>query len=131
MNTKGTCAEHNEEEETSNTPLVQSADNADGKHKRHGGHATSLTLFVAIAILLDVCLGIIELPHHEVTAYGISMKVLSAIFLGCICFFTGKFFENYREQQLRDVDKMGEITERLHQISLEYHRNKAEGEDNE
>lgn len=85
-------------------------------------HHTSLALFVGIAILLDICLGIIELPVDEVGVYGISIKILSAIFLGCICFFTGKFFENHREQQIGDIEKMGEITQRLHDIARDYHK---------
>lgn len=91
-------------------------------HKEEASkHHTSLALFVGIAILLDVCLGIIELPAGEVGTYGISIKILSAIFLGCICFFTGKFFENHREQQIGDIEKMGEITQRLHDMAHDYH----------
>lgn len=84
-------------------------------------HNTSLALFVGIAILLDICLGIIELPRAEINVYGIAIKVVSAIFLGCICFFIGKFFENLREQQVNDVEKMGEVTERLHELADSYH----------
>lgn len=83
---------------------------------------TSLALFVGIAILLDVCLGIIELPVRDVGIYGISIKILSAIFLGCICFFTGKFFENMREQQIGDIGKMDEITQNLHIMAQDYHK---------
>lgn len=82
---------------------------------------TSLYLFVGIAILLDVCLGIIELPQVEVNLYGIAMKILSAVLLGCICFFTGKFFENFREQQVGDIEKMGDIAERLHILAEKSH----------
>ncbi len=87
----------------------------------HSKHHTSLYLFVGIAILLDVCLGIIELPQTEVNFYGISMKILSAVLLGCICFFTGKFFENFREQQVGDIEKMGDIAERLHILAEKSH----------
>lgn len=84
-------------------------------------HHTSLALFVGIAILLDICLGVIELPRADVNVYGIAIKVVSAIFLGCICFFIGKFFENWREQQVNDIEKMGEVTERLLDLSDSHH----------
>ena len=66
-------------------------------------------------------MGIIELPRAEINVYGIVINVVSAIFLGCICFFIGKFFENLREQQVNDVEKMGEVTERLHELADSYH----------
>lgn len=84
-------------------------------------HHTSLALFVGIAILLDICLGVIELPRADVNVYGIAIKVVSAIFLGCICFFIGKFFENWREQQVNDIEKMGDVTERLLDLSDSHH----------
>lgn len=84
-------------------------------------HHTSLALFVGIAILLDICLGVIELPRADVNVYGVAIKVVSAIFLGCICFFIGKFFENWREQQVNDIEKMGEVTERLQELADSYH----------
>lgn len=84
-------------------------------------HHTSLALFVGIAILLDICLGVIELPRADVNVYGIAIKVVSAIFLGCICFFIGKFFENWREQQVNDIEKMGEVTERLLDLTDSHH----------
>lgn len=84
-------------------------------------HHTSLALFVGIAILLDICLGVIELPRADVNIYGVAIKVVSAIFLGCICFFIGKFFENWREQQVNDIEKMGEVTERLLDLSDSHH----------
>lgn len=84
-------------------------------------HHTSLALFVGIAILLDICLGVIELPRADVNVYGVAIKVVSAIFLGCICFFIGKFFENWREQQVNDIEKMGEVTERLLDLTDSHH----------
>jgi hypothetical protein len=84
-------------------------------------HHTSLALFVGIAILLDICLGVIELPRADVNVYGVAIKVVSAIFLGCICFFIGKFFENWREQQVNDIEKMGDVTERLLDLSDSHH----------
>lgn len=84
-------------------------------------HHTSLALFVGIAILLDICLGVIELPRADVNVYGVAIKVVSAIFLGCICFFIGKFFENWREQQVNDIEKMGEVTERLQELADSHH----------
>lgn len=106
-----------------NDTVVHTETKEGEEHKDEASkHHTSLALFVGIAILLDVCLGIIELPASEIGAYSISIKILSAIFLGCICFFTGKFFENHREQQIGDIGKMGEITQRLHDIAHEYHQ---------
>ena len=102
-------------ESKSDSSNIEAAENkSPHKQKLH----TSLALFVGIAILLDICLGIIEIPNTEIGIYSISITVLSAIFLGCICFFTGKFFENIREHQIMDIGKMGEITSRLQDLSL-------------
>lgn len=92
---------------------------------QHSKHHTSLTLFVVIAILLDTCLGIIEIPAAEIGIYTVLIKILSAMLLGCICFFTGKFFENHREQQVNDINKMGYILDRLHSLIISPLSNKS------
>ena len=114
-------ASNEEETKVVQCEEVEACESVQKRKKSNSRYHTSLYLFVGIAILLDVCLGIIELPQVEVHLYGIAMKILSAVLLGCICFFTGKFFENFREQQVGDIEKMGDIAERLHILAEKSH----------
>ena len=79
------------------------------ENKTHHSHSPSLLVFVAIAIVLDICIGIVEVPTEKLTAIVVLYKVLSAFTLGALCFFIGKFVENHRDHQMHDVTRMDEI----------------------
>ncbi len=81
-----------------------------------------LIVLVCAAIMIDVCLGIVELISksyvndadlYEVGVKDYVAKIASALILGCICFFAGKFLDMYRIQQLTDVTKMQECIKAL------------------
>lgn len=76
------------------------------------GDSSILIILVVAAVLSDVCLGIIELGN-EFTGKDVVDKVASALFLGCICFFLGKFIENHRAQQEKDVHDMNSVVKEL------------------
>ena len=59
------------------------------EEKKHHGNSVLIVL-VAAAIIADICIGLIEL-NGNLTLSTITTKVASALFLGCICFFVGKF----------------------------------------
>ncbi len=65
-----------------------------------------LVVIVIAAIISDICLGLIELGHFKDNSDQILVKIMSAIFLGCLCFFFGKFLENYRAQQRQEINDM-------------------------
>ncbi|MBR5847587.1 MAG: hypothetical protein IKY72_07315 [Bacteroidaceae bacterium] len=81
-------------------------------------NAAVLVVLVCAAILTDVCLGIVELIAHSEsdnlpTIEDYVSKIASALILGCICFFAGKFLDMYRMQQQTDVHKMKECIKEL------------------
>lgn len=71
-----------------------------------------LVLLVVAAIILDICIGIIEINPDNINTQWIE-KCFSAVLLGCICFFSGKFIENHRNQQDFVIDKMNAIVDEL------------------
>lgn len=88
-----------------------SGQKGDDKPTQH--HSSSiLVILVAAAIIADVCIGIIEL-NGELTASGITTKVAAALFLGCVCFFIGKFIDMHRVQKSIDVDDMSEVLDKI------------------
>lgn len=84
-------------------------------------NTTILIVLVCAAIMIDVCLGIVELIAHSnlseskevVNAMDYVAKIASALILGCICFFAGKFLDMYRIQQQTDMAKMRECIKAL------------------
>lgn len=63
-----------------------------GNNHNEKGNSTPLTILVIMAIISDISFGMIELEQYY-TLYLIFDKIFSALFLGCICFFFGKFLE--------------------------------------
>ena len=88
-----------------------SQDNEEQKEGKKG-NASILIVLVCAAIMIDVCLGVVELIVHSkleetpVDTMDYVAKIASALILGCICFFAGKFLDMYRIQQQTDVHKM-------------------------
>lgn len=72
-------------------------------------HSSSklLVVFVMAAIIADMCIGFLELPAD----YNIRMlldKMASAVLLGCISFFVGKFLETdsmQKQNEMKDMQK--------------------------
>lgn len=63
--------------------------------EKKGAHSSLLVVLVLMAILSDISFGMIEL-QQVYTEKNILDKVFSALFLGCVCFFVGKYLElNY------------------------------------
>lgn len=68
----------------------------------------SMTVMVAAAIIADMSLGVIEYYAHNSTGVPNFIYIIaSSLFLGCICFFFGKWLENRREQAHVDQEDMG------------------------
>lgn len=81
--------------------------------EHHSNSDSSILIILVIAaVLSDICLGIIELGN-VFTIKDVVDKVASALFLGCICFFLGKFIENHRVQQEKDVYDMNCVVNEL------------------
>ena len=98
------------------------------KEETKKSNASVLVVLVCAAILTDICLGVVELIAHSklpepesnlhqvkytVETIDYVAKVSSALILGCICFFAGKFLDMYRMQQQTDVYKMTACIEEL------------------
>lgn len=67
-----------------------------------------LTILVLMAILTDISFGMIEL-EQVYTLTGIMDKIFSALFLGCICFFCGKFMEIQYKQSEKNRNDMKDV----------------------
>ena len=78
-------------------------------------HSTPLTIFVIMAILADVSYGMIELEQNYAPS-RILDKVFSALFLGCICFFTGKFLELQYRQKEKTRKEMKQVLEEINKL---------------
>lgn len=80
-----------------------------------------LIVFVLAAIIADMCIGYIELPYlnsenTDFYQYMLNDKLASALLLGCISFFTGKFIEQHSIQQEIDIETMKVAIEDLDKI---------------
>ena len=76
----------------------------------------SLYLLTIVAILLDMGLGFVEWVTETINHDNITLllaKLASAIVLGAICFFSGKFLDMHREQQKQDRDTMNRCIETI------------------
>ena len=77
--------------------------------------STPLTIFVIMASLADVSYGMIELEQNYAPS-RILDKVFSALFLGCICFFTGKFLELQYRQKEKTRKEMKQVLEEINKL---------------
>lgn len=79
----------------------------------------SMKVMVAAAIIADMSLGIIEhYAHHDTSLPNFIYIIASSMFLGCICFFFGKWLENRREQTHVDQEDMNKcVSEIMDSIS--------------
>ena len=67
-------------------------------------HTTMLVVLVAMAIIADIALGVTEM---EIADKPFSWNIISVpIFLGCICFFFGKWLENNNTKQQDELKEM-------------------------
>lgn len=87
-------------------------DNNTRKSSEKSSNSSILIVIVAAAIIADICLGLIEIYQNndgEIDIKEFLVKTASAVFLGCICFFCGKFLDNFRMEQIRSLDTMNEV----------------------
>ncbi len=90
---------------TSNTP----------KGENHS-HSATLSILVFLAIVIDICISIIEMHGISFGYYYQHIfvaKLAAAILLGAICFFVGKFIEIQRVQKEEDMKIMKDSVKRL------------------
>lgn len=90
---------------TSNTPK--------GENHSHSG---TLSILVFLAIVIDICISIIEMHGIEFGEPYLRIfvaKLAAAILLGAICFFVGKFIEIQRVQKDEDMKIMKDSMKRL------------------
>lgn len=79
-------------------------------HTKKRSHSSMLVVLVLMAILSDISFGMIEL-QQSYTAANISDKVFSALFLGCVCFFVGKYLELNYTHSIEDKEEMNKVIE--------------------
>lgn len=87
-------------------------DNNTRESSEKSSNSSILIVIVAAAIIADICLGLIEIYQNndgEIDIKEFLVKTASAVFLGCICFFCGKFLDNFRMEQIRSLDTMNEV----------------------
>lgn len=80
-------------------------------------HQTLLAVLVVMAVVSDISYGMIEL-YQKYTLPNVLDKMFSALFLGCICFFTGKFLELQYKQRQKNKNDMGEVLDKIKKIKL-------------
>ena len=90
-------------------------DSKDISINNNGENGTVLIVLVFAAILTDMCLGIVELVGEDISLMSEELigKLASALILGCICFFAGKFLDMHRMQQQTDMIKMKKCIKEL------------------
>ena len=95
---------------------IKDTDPDDDKTKSKQTDNTPLYVLTFVAILLDMGLGAVEwLLDNEINdSYKILLaKLSSAIVLGAICYFSGKFLEMHRAQQKQDRETMDKCVEEI------------------
>ena len=95
---------------------IKDTDSEDDKTKSKQTDNTPLYVLTFVAILLDMGLGSVEwLLDSSVNGnYKILFaKLASAVVLGAICFFSGKFLEMHRAQQKQDRETMDKCVEEI------------------
>ena len=80
-------------------------------------HQTLLAVLVVMAVVSDISYGMIEL-YQKYTLPNVLDKMFSALFLGCICFFTGKFLELQYKQRQKNKNDMGKVLDKIKKIKL-------------
>lgn len=89
------------------------AHNKKGIEQSHSkSHSSLLAILVIMAILADISFGMIELEQLY-SLKNVSDKVFSALFLGCICFFVGKFMEMQYMHNIEDKERMQEAIKNI------------------
>jgi hypothetical protein len=84
------------------------------QHDSHKGSSVILIILVAAAIIADICLGVVEhFNLHPTESPNYISIVASALFLGCICFFFGKWLENRRMEGQQVQQQMEEVVESI------------------
>ena len=83
----------------------------------HAGGSKLLVVLVLMAILADISFGMIEL-HQMYTLNNVLDKVFSALFLGCICFFIGKFMEMQYIHVAEDMKEMERIVNKINKADV-------------
>ncbi len=78
------------------------------EQEKENGSSKLLTVLVISAILTDISFGMIEL-EQSYNSHNVADKVFSALFLGCICFFFGKFMELQYNHESEDQKKIKEL----------------------
>lgn len=72
-----------------------------------------LALLVFMAIATDLSFGMIELEQSYDIYGNVLDKVFSALFTGCICFFTGKFMELTYSHSIEDEKAQEDIIKKI------------------
>lgn len=84
------------------------------QHDSHKGSSAILIILVAAAIIADICLGLVEhFNMHPTESPNYISIIASALFLGCICFFFGKWLENRRMEGHQVQKQMEEVVESI------------------
>ncbi len=75
-------------------------------------HSSLLVVLVVMAIMADISFGMVELQQIY-TLSNVMDKIFSALFLGCICFFMGKFMDMQYVHESEDKEYMNEVLNKL------------------
>lgn len=78
-----------------------------------------LIILVVAAIIADLCIGMIELHGDFSDTKHVAMKVASALLLGCISFFVGKFLDVYYMQKQLELNDIEQSIKNIQQHSSE------------
>lgn len=102
-----TESEDSEKEKNNSRKLKEE----NGKNEIQKKTNASLYLLTMVAILLDMGLGAVEWLLDNEDYKTLFAKLSSAIVLGAICYFSGKFLDMHRVQQKQDRDTMNRCIE--------------------
>ncbi len=97
----------------------QLSSNKSNVEKGFSNTNTVLIIIVVAAIVADICLGVVELNQdNALTIKNFFVKTSSALFLGCICFFSGKYLDNDRMQDNKIVEDMSDVINSIESKSV-------------
>ena len=78
---------------------------------------TMLVVLVAIAVVIDMSFGMLELGEQGIRdGYNVIIKLCSAIFLGGLCFYVGKCLELLNDHIEQDNLYMAKQIEELNNV---------------
>lgn len=81
-------------------------------NESHKGSTKLLVVFVFAAVVADMCIGFLELPiGYE--PWMLFDKIASAILLGCLSFFIGKFMDIDSMQKQAEIEAMNTSIENI------------------